>query len=149
MIAKGKRKKRRNGVKTNRKRSNYWDNPKEFFPERFTDRSINYKGQHLEFLPFGAGRRGCPGMHMEMAMVELTLANLLCCFDWKLPDGMKETDIDMDEASGLTTYKKFPLINLFQFNTNGHQKIKPNQIMVSYNILEKSFNNMLNMRMIH
>ncbi|XP_010100353.2 LOW QUALITY PROTEIN: cytochrome P450 71B34 [Morus notabilis] len=88
---------------------NYWHNPEEFFPERFADGSIDFKGQHFEFLPFGAGRRTCPGIHMGIAMVELTLANLLCCFDWKLPDGMKETDIDMDEESGLTTHKKFPL----------------------------------------
>ncbi|EXB82489.1 Cytochrome P450 [Morus notabilis] len=88
---------------------NYWDNPEEFIPERFADGSIDYKGQHFEFLPFGAGRRGCPGIYMGIAMVELTLANLLCCFDWKLPDGMEETDIDMDEASGLAIHKKFPL----------------------------------------
>ncbi|GMN41495.1 hypothetical protein TIFTF001_010717 [Ficus carica] len=87
----------------------YWDKPEEFFPERFMNSSIDYRGQHFELLPFGAGRRGCPGIHMAMATVELTLANLLCCFDWKLPDGMKETDLDMDEASGLTTHKKSPL----------------------------------------
>ena len=87
----------------------YWDNPEEFFPERFADSSIDYKGQHYEFLPFGAGRRGCPGMSMAIAMIELTLANLLCCFDWKLPDGMKETDIDMEEEFGLTIHKKIPL----------------------------------------
>ncbi|PON74624.1 Cytochrome P450, E-class, group I [Trema orientale] len=88
---------------------NYWQNPEEFFPERFSDRSIDYKGQHFEFLPFGAGRRSCPGMYMAMSMVELTLANLLSRFDWKLPKGMKETDIGMEEADGLTTYKKSAL----------------------------------------
>ncbi|XP_062110460.1 cytochrome P450 71B34-like [Humulus lupulus] len=88
---------------------NYWYNPEEFFPERFADSSIDFKGQHFEYLPFGAGRRGCPGMIMALTMVELTLANLLCCFDWKLSAGMKETDIDMEEASGITTFKKSAL----------------------------------------
>ncbi|PON74627.1 Cytochrome P450, E-class, group I [Trema orientale] len=88
---------------------NYWRNPEEFFPERFSDSSIDYKGQNFEFLPFGAGRRGCPGIYMAMTMVELALANLLGCFDWKLPNGMKETDIDMEEVAALSTYKKSPL----------------------------------------
>ena len=87
----------------------HWDKPEEFFPERFADNSIDYKGQNFEYLPFGAGRRGCPGMYMGITMVELTLANLLSCFDWKLPNGMKETDLDMEEVSGITTYKKSPL----------------------------------------
>ncbi|KAF4378667.1 hypothetical protein F8388_006118 [Cannabis sativa] len=88
---------------------NYWHNPEEFFPERFVDNPIDFKGQQFEYLPFGGGRRGCPGIVMALTMVERTLANLLCGFDWKLPDGMMETDIDMEEASGLTTFKKSPL----------------------------------------
>ncbi|XP_062110459.1 cytochrome P450 71B34-like [Humulus lupulus] len=87
----------------------YWQNPEEFFPERFIDSFIDYKGQHFELLPFGAGRRGCPGMYSAMTMVELTLANLLTCFDWKLPDGIRESDIDMEEAAGLTTHKNTAL----------------------------------------
>jgi cytochrome P450 len=87
----------------------YWQNPEEFFPERFSDSSIDYKGQHFELLPFGAGRRGCPGIYTAMTMVELTLANLLNCFDWKLPNRMRESDIDMEEAAGLTTHKNSAL----------------------------------------
>lgn len=89
-----------------------WRDPEKFIPERFDGSSVDYKGQHFEFLPFGAGRRVCPGMYMGMATVELGLANLLYWFDWKLPDGMKEEDLDMEEASGslsLTVAKRTPL----------------------------------------
>jgi cytochrome P450 len=89
----------------------YWKNPEEFMPERFIDNSVDYKGQHFELLPFGAGRRGCPGIYMATTTIELALANLLYFFDWKLPYGMKEEDINMEELVGLclTTNKKTPL----------------------------------------
>lgn len=86
-----------------------WKDPEVFWPERFIDSSVDFKGQHFEFLPFGAGRRGCPAIYMGTTMVELVLANLLYCFDWKLPNGMKEEDIDMEEAAGQTVYKKLAL----------------------------------------
>ncbi|XP_071722984.1 cytochrome P450 71B34-like [Rutidosis leptorrhynchoides] len=86
-----------------------WENPEEFIPERFEESPIDYKGQHFELLPFGGGRRGCPAIMMGVSIVELALANLLYCFDWKVPDGMKEEDISMEEGPGLTVYKKEPL----------------------------------------
>lgn len=86
-----------------------WENPNEFFPERFLDSSIDYKGNHFEFLPFGAGRRGCPGMNFGLQLVELVLANLLYHYDWELPDGVRGEDLDMEEAAGLTIQKKVPL----------------------------------------
>ncbi|KAL0004374.1 hypothetical protein SO802_011935 [Lithocarpus litseifolius] len=89
----------------------YWENPEEFIPERFMDNSIDYKGQNFELLTFGSGRRGCPGIYMATTTIELALANLLYCFNWKLPDGMKEEDINMEEGAGLslTTSKKTAL----------------------------------------
>ncbi|KAH1098225.1 hypothetical protein J1N35_015146 [Gossypium stocksii] len=74
-------------------------------------------GQHIELLPFGAGRRICPGMNMGMAVLELALANLLYCFYWKLPSGMTEMDIDMEEEVSITVGKKFPLM-LMPINYN-------------------------------
>ena len=75
------------------------------------DNSIDYKGQIFELLTFGYGRRGCPGIYMATTTIELALANLLYCFNWKLPDGMKEEDINMEEEAGLsiTTSKKTAL----------------------------------------
>ncbi|ESW27490.1 hypothetical protein PHAVU_003G206400 [Phaseolus vulgaris] len=84
-----------------------WENPNEFLPERFLDSSIDYnKGQHFEMLPFGVGRRGCPGVNFAMPLVELALANLLFRFDWKLPHGIEIEDLNMDEAIGITIHKK-------------------------------------------
>ncbi|XP_021901245.1 cytochrome P450 71B35-like [Carica papaya] len=85
---------------------NIWKDPEEFIPERFQNSSIDFKGQNFELLPFGGGRRGCPGVYMGAVMVELALANLLYCFDWELPQGMKKEDISTEEAAGLTVHKK-------------------------------------------
>ncbi|CAF2035252.1 BnaAnng14250D [Brassica napus] len=87
-----------------------WKDPEVFFPERFMDNDIDAKGQNFELLPFGSGRRICPGMYMGTTMVEFGLANMLYHFDWKLPEGMVVEDIDMEEAPGLTVGKKNELL---------------------------------------
>uniref|UniRef100_A0A7N2MP31 Cytochrome P450 71A1 n=1 Tax=Quercus lobata TaxID=97700 RepID=A0A7N2MP31_QUELO len=87
----------------------YWKNQNEFLPERFLDSSVDFRGQHFELLPFGAGRRGCPGMNFAILIIELALANLLHRFDWELPHGIRRQDLDMEEAIGLSMHKKVPL----------------------------------------
>ncbi|GJN03234.1 hypothetical protein PR202_ga20656 [Eleusine coracana subsp. coracana] len=88
-----------------------WTDAEEFNPDRFEAlRDVDVNGAHYELIPFGAGRRICPGLAMGMANVEFTLANLLCCFDWSLPEGMKPEDVSMDEAGGLTFHRKTPLV---------------------------------------
>nr|WET52742.1 cytochrome P450 71AT245 [Callicarpa americana] len=84
----------------------YWENPDEFLTERFLNRATDIKGQDFGLVPFGSGRRICPGMLMGLANVELAVANLLYLFDWKLPPGMQEQDIDTDALPGITTLKK-------------------------------------------
>ncbi|XP_068639621.1 cytochrome P450 71A1-like [Aristolochia californica] len=86
-----------------------WQNPEEFMSERFENSSIDYRGQVFEFIPFGAGRRGCPGISFGMVIVELALANLLYCFDWELPDGVGREELDMDESLGLVVQRRNPL----------------------------------------
>ncbi|KAH0745726.1 hypothetical protein KY285_007383 [Solanum tuberosum] len=79
-----------------------WENPEEFMPERFLNSDIDFKGQDYEFIPFGAGRRGCPAMALGVASVELALSNLLYAFDWELPYGLKKEDIDINGRPGIT-----------------------------------------------
>ncbi|TYH51129.1 hypothetical protein ES332_D10G253100v1 [Gossypium tomentosum] len=86
-----------------------WENPEEFIPERFENSSIDFKGQDLQFIPFGFGRRRCPGMPFGVAAIEYVMANLLYWFDWKLPAGEIAENLDMTELFGLTVTKKTPL----------------------------------------
>jgi hypothetical protein len=45
-----------------------------------------------------------------MATVEIMLANLVYCFDWQLPVGMEEKDVDMTEVFGVTVRRKEKLM---------------------------------------
>ncbi|OIW21823.1 hypothetical protein TanjilG_12082 [Lupinus angustifolius] len=86
-----------------------WDNPNEFQPERFIGKSIDVKGHDYELLPFGSGRRMCPGYSLGLKVIQSSLANLLHGFNWRLPGNMKKEELNMDEIYGLSTPKKFPL----------------------------------------
>ncbi|XP_057424566.1 cytochrome P450 71D10-like [Lotus japonicus] len=83
----------------------YWDEAETFKPGRFLNSQIDFRGTNFEYLPFGAGRRICPGIAFALPNIELPLAKLLYHFDWKLPNGMKNEEIDMTESFGLTLSK--------------------------------------------
>ncbi|KAE9622070.1 hypothetical protein Lal_00032803 [Lupinus albus] len=83
-----------------------WNDPEEFYPERFLNNDIDFKGQDFELIPFGAGRRICPGIPLGIATVELIIANLVNSFDWEMPKGMKREDIDIEGLPGLAQHKK-------------------------------------------
>ncbi|XP_074569171.1 alpha-humulene 10-hydroxylase-like [Curcuma longa] len=91
----------------------YWGSDAESFkPERFEGSSVDFKGFNYEFIPFGTGRRICPGMTFGLSSVEVSLANLLFHFDWMLSQGMKIEDLDMMENSGLSAPRRSPLLVL-------------------------------------
>eukprot|EP01018_Ginkgo_biloba_P008230 Gb_40815 [translate_table: standard] len=89
---------------------NLWEDAEKFKPERFIGSPIDVKGQNFEVIPFGSGRRGCPGQPLATTVVEYALAALLHCFDWRLPDGMKAEDLSMTEEFGLTTPRAVHLV---------------------------------------
>ncbi|QHO57404.1 Cytochrome P450 [Arachis hypogaea] len=87
-----------------------WDNAEEFIPERFEGaQQVDYKVKDFQLIPFGFGRRRCPGISFGVASVEYMMANLLCWFDWKVPNNNNSAMIDMSEMSGLNVTKKQPL----------------------------------------
>ncbi|KAI3523479.1 hypothetical protein L1887_01648 [Cichorium endivia] len=85
----------------------YWDNPLEFNPERFLTNKCDFKGNNLNFFPFGSGRRSCPGVPLAEKMQMYILASLLHSFNWSLPEGEEH---DLSEKFGITLKKKEPLI---------------------------------------
>lgn len=95
-----------------------WERPLEFLPQRFMESSVDYKGTDFEFIPFGAGRRICPGMPLAMRMVNLMLASIIQPFSWKLPDGMAPEKLDMEEQFGVTLRKAIPLVAIPSMEEN-------------------------------
>ncbi|KAJ0979812.1 hypothetical protein J5N97_015286 [Dioscorea zingiberensis] len=86
-----------------------WEDAESFRPERFEGSSVDFKGGNFEYIPFGAGRRMCPGITFGLANVLLLLAHLLCYFDWELPGGGQGQDLDMTELFGVTMGRKTSL----------------------------------------
>ncbi|XP_076944921.1 cytochrome P450 76T24-like [Bidens hawaiensis] len=86
----------------------YWENPLSFMPERFLKTEVDYKGQHFQFLPFGSGRRMCPGIPLAHRVVSLMGASFIYHFDWKLTHARE--DMDMNDIFGLTLLRATPLV---------------------------------------
>uniref|UniRef100_A0ACD5XR89 Uncharacterized protein n=1 Tax=Avena sativa TaxID=4498 RepID=A0ACD5XR89_AVESA len=88
-----------------------WTQPEEFVPERFVKVDMDFRGDmdRFEFMTFGAGRRACPGMAMATRAVMLILASLLHAFEWRLPEGMHPTDVDLRDRFGTSLNMVTPL----------------------------------------
>lgn len=88
---------------------NKWDNANVFVPERFLDSEIDVKGHHFELIPFGSGRRICPGLPLAIRMLPMMLGSLVNCFDWKLEDGLNIDDLNKEDEYGITLEKSQPV----------------------------------------
>ncbi|KAH6802331.1 hypothetical protein C2S51_033777 [Perilla frutescens var. frutescens] len=89
--------------------SKSWDAPGEFLPERFLGKEMDMLGSNYAFLPFGSGRRKCPGYNLGLKIVRTTLANLVHGFDMKLGESMRVEDVCMHEMDGFVIRPKLPL----------------------------------------
>ncbi|KAL5994703.1 hypothetical protein ACLOJK_024756 [Asimina triloba] len=86
-----------------------WKDPLEFRPERFLEEDVDMKGHDFRLLPFGAGRRVCPGAQLGINLAQSMLAHLLHHFKWAPPDGVRAGEIDMAENPGLVAFMRTPV----------------------------------------
>ena len=96
-----------------------WDDPDKFLPERFLvsfkdqEKLDQYQGevsgQKFKFVPFGAGRRGCPGTTLAFTLMNATVASLVQCFDWKVDGDGDGGKVDMQTGPGLSVNMLHPL----------------------------------------
>jgi len=93
----------------------HWDNPLEFIPERFVSKDnesgkiceVDVRGQHYELLPFGSGRRRCPGTSLALKVAHTTLAAMIQCFEWNEENcGC----VDMKEGTSFILSRAQPMI---------------------------------------
>ncbi|KAM0050280.1 putative geraniol 8-hydroxylase [Helianthus debilis subsp. tardiflorus] len=89
---------------------NVWSNPQRFDPERFLETGIDYKGHDFELIPFGAGRRICPGLPLAHRLLHVMLGSLIYKFEWKIDGGLSPQDMDMSDKFGFTLHKSLPLM---------------------------------------
>lgn len=82
-----------------------WEDPESFVPERFLGSDIDARGRNFELIPFGAGRRICPGLPLAMRMLHMMLGSLIHSFDWKLENGVTPESMDMEDKFGITLGK--------------------------------------------
>ncbi|KAK3008633.1 hypothetical protein RJ639_013820 [Escallonia herrerae] len=87
-----------------------WEDPLSFKPKLFLDSKLDFRGQDFELLPFGAGRRMCPGLPLGIKQVHLILASLVHRFEWLLPNNEDPLRLDMNEKFGITLQKEQPLL---------------------------------------
>ncbi|XP_004290943.1 PREDICTED: cytochrome P450 81D11-like [Fragaria vesca subsp. vesca] len=94
-----------------------WEQPEQFKPERFQIEQEERDG--FKYMPFGTGRRGCPGEGLANRIVGLAIGSVIQCFEWERSG---EEMVDMTEGTGLTIFKAHPLL----------AKCRPRQTMLPF-----------------
>jgi len=84
-----------------------WEKPLEFRPERFMgeEKQFDVRGQNFQLMPFGTGRRACPGASLALQVVPSNLAAMVQCFEWKV-----EGSVSMEEKPSMTLPRAHPLV---------------------------------------
>ncbi|CAL9073607.1 unnamed protein product [Musa textilis] len=87
-----------------------WEEPMEFKPERFLDiegGAMDITGsREIKMMPFGAGRRICPGLGLARLHLRYFVANLVRRFEWKAVEG---EEVDLSEKVEVAVVMKNPL----------------------------------------
>ena len=86
-----------------------WPNPEAFEPERFLSMKMDYKGQDFELIPFGSGKRICPGLSFANRMLPMMVATLIHNFNWKLEVEANAQDVHKGEMFGIAVRRAVPL----------------------------------------
>ncbi|CAN8328307.1 unnamed protein product [Cochlearia groenlandica] len=86
---------------------NVWDDPTSFKPERFEGKDYKFGQYSSKMMPFGLGRRVCPGLGLANRVVGLLVGSLVQCFEWESGSGGL---VDMTEGHGLSMPKAEPLV---------------------------------------
>lgn len=99
-----------------------WDNPNEFRPERFLVSSKEQDNldfnqnkteeQNFSFIPFGGGRKSCPGSTLALNMMHTTIATMVQCFDWEFAGEGDNAKINMQLGGGFSLPMANPLMCL-------------------------------------
>nr|GEV26147.1 cytochrome P450 [Tanacetum cinerariifolium] len=95
-----------------------WEDPDTFKPERFVGSHLDFSGRDFEFIPFGGGRRMCPGLPSAIKSLQTILASLILEYDWVLPNDEDPKNLDMNEKFGVTLQKEKPLELIFKHKSN-------------------------------
>jgi len=89
----------------------------KFRPERHLNSSVDFRGHNFELIPFGAGRRICPAISFAVILIEVTLANLVHRYDWRLPEEYIEDQTNVAESTGMVIHRLFPLYAIVSSTT--------------------------------
>ncbi|XP_044500803.1 cytochrome P450 89A2-like [Mangifera indica] len=88
---------------------NVWEDPMEFKPERFLNKDEVFDitgSREIKMMPFGVGRRICPGLGLAMLHLEYFVANLIWFYEWKAMHG---DELNLEEKVEFTMVMKYPL----------------------------------------